>query len=143
MALNDSAWEVAVRRGAGKDAYARALRRAEAAVRLVPDFWNFQNTLGVAQYRVGQYAKTLETLEQSGVKPPLQFGGKQGDPYPEDLAFIAMAHHQLGHKEQARATLARMREVMKQPRWAQDAESQACLREAEELIEGQPADQKK
>jgi hypothetical protein len=52
------------------------------------------------------------------------------------LSFLTMAQHQLGHKEQARATLARLREAMKQPRWAQNAEAQGFLREAEALIEG-------
>jgi hypothetical protein len=31
---------------------------------------------------------------------------------------------------------------MKQPRWAKDAEVQGLLREADELIEGRPADKK-
>ena len=47
-----------------------------------------------------------------------------------------MAQHQLGKKDEAKATFGRLREVMKQPRWTQDAESVGFLREAEELIEG-------
>ena len=54
-----------------------------------------------------------------------------------------MAHQQLGHKEQAQATLARLREVMKQPRWADNAAPQGFLREAEELIDGKRADERK
>jgi hypothetical protein len=53
-----------------------------------------------------------------------------------------MAQHQLGLKEQAQATLARLREAMKQPQRAKDAKSQAFLREAEGLIEGQAGGQK-
>jgi hypothetical protein len=45
---------------------------------------------------------------------------------------------ELGHKEKARATLVRLREVMKQPRWANDAGAQGFLCEAEERIEGKP-----
>ena len=55
---------------------------------------------------------------------------------------MALAHHHLGHKEQARATLAQLREVMKQPRWEKDAEARGFLREAEEVIDGKPADKK-
>jgi hypothetical protein len=50
-----------------------------------------------------------------------------------------MAQHQLGKKDEAQATLGRLREVMKQPGWANDAEAQGFLREAEELIEGKGA----
>jgi hypothetical protein len=135
-ALNEAAWAVVKSRDAGKDAYTAALRRAEAAVRLAPGYWPSLNTLGVAHYRLGDYAKALETLEQSA-----KLNAAQG-PHPSDLAFLAMAHQQLGHKEQARATLARLREVMKQPPWAHEPEAPGFLREAEELIDGKPADKK-
>ena len=54
-----------------------------------------------------------------------------------------MARHQLGKKDEAKATLAQLREVMKQPRWAKDAEAAGFLREAEELIEGKAAEKGK
>jgi hypothetical protein len=76
-------------------------------------------------------------LEQSEKLNAMQIGTQ-----PADLAFLAMAHQQLGHKEQAQATLVRLRGVMKQSRWAQDAEAQGFLREAEELIAGKAADKK-
>jgi hypothetical protein len=53
-----------------------------------------------------------------------------------------MTHQQLGHREEAQATLGRLREVMKQPYWEKNAEAQGFLREAEQLIEGKPADKK-
>jgi dipeptidyl aminopeptidase/acylaminoacyl peptidase len=135
-ALNKGAWEVVRSRDAGKDAHAVALRRAEAAVRLAPGDGNILNTLGVAQYRMGVHAEALETLEQSA-----KLNAAQG-PYPSDLAFLAMAEQQLGHKEQAKATLARLRKVMNEPAREKNAEGQGFLREAEELIEGKPADRK-
>jgi hypothetical protein len=58
---------------------------------------------------------------------------------PSGLAFLAMSQHQLGQKEQAQATLARLREVMKQPRWAKNAEAQGFLREAEAVLKTRPA----
>jgi WD40 repeat protein/serine/threonine protein kinase len=54
---------------------------------------------------------------------------------PGDLAFLAMAQHQLGQKEQARATLARLRQAPKRPQGAKNAEAQGFLREAAALIE--------
>jgi Flp pilus assembly protein TadD len=58
----------------------------------------FLNTLGVAQYRVGQYQTALDTLLRAD---------KMNQGIPEDVAFLAMAHHRLGHKEQAQAALKR------------------------------------
>jgi tetratricopeptide (TPR) repeat protein len=136
--LNEAAWPVVSAPGGGREAYALALRQAEAAVQATPGDGHYLNTLGVAHYRVGNYAKALETLEQSEKLNAT----KDGSP-PSDLAFLAMAHQHLGHKEQAQATLTRLRDLMKQPRWASNAEAQGFLREAEELIDGKPADKKK
>jgi hypothetical protein len=136
-ALNEAAWAVVKSRDAGKDAYTVALRRAEAAVRLAPGHGKILNTLGVAHYRLGDHAKALETLEQSR-----QLNAAIS-PLPADLAFLALAHQQLGHKGQAQATLARLREVMKQPAWEKNADAQDFLREAEGLIEGKAGEKKK
>jgi WD40 repeat protein/tRNA A-37 threonylcarbamoyl transferase component Bud32 len=130
-ALNDTAWKVVKTRDAGKEAYVRALRRAEAAVRLAPENSFLLNTLGVAQYRAGRYADALNTLTQSEKLNATKEGS-----IPADLVFLAMAQHQLGKKDEAKATLYRLRKVMKQPRWSNAAESADFLREAEELIEG-------
>jgi Flp pilus assembly protein TadD len=135
-ALKAAAMAVVERRDAGKDAYTTALRRAEAAVRLAPRDGGILNTLGIAHYRMGDYAKALETLEQSE-----KLNAAKG-PHPANLAFLAMAHHQLGHKEQAQARLTRLREVMKQPPWEKDHQALGFLREAEGLIEGKAADKK-
>jgi WD40 repeat protein len=136
-AWNDAAWNVVKVRDSGEDAYTRALRYAEAAVHLAPEDGEYLNTLGVAQYRVGRYADALATLTKSEKLNATKEGS-----IPDDLAFLAMTQHQLGKKDEAKATLARLREVMKQPRWAQNAEAQGFLREAEQLIEGKVADQK-
>ena len=62
------------------------------------------------------------------------------DPQPADRAFLTMTQHQLGQPSPARATLARLRETLQQdPRWANDADAQSFLREAEALIEGRLA----
>jgi hypothetical protein len=47
-----------------------------------------------------------------------------------------MTQHQLGKKDEAKATLGRLREILKRPVWAINAEDAGFLREAEELIEG-------
>jgi tetratricopeptide (TPR) repeat protein len=131
-AVNRAAWDVVRLDGDTAAAYRRALRLAEAAAGLAPDNSLWANTLGIAQYRAGQYRQALETLARSEKGNAAQFNG----PHPADLAFQAMAHHRLGQHDEARAELARLREVMKQERWASNAEAEAFFREAEALLEG-------
>jgi hypothetical protein len=90
------------------------------------------NTLGVAQYRTGKHAEALATLTRSEPLNTQQYKGS----IPADLAFLAMAHFQLGQKEQAARVLSRLRERMNDPQWANDADSRAFLQEAEALLEG-------
>jgi WD40 repeat protein len=135
--LNAAAWKVVSARNAGKDAYALPLRQAEAAVCLAPGDGNILNTLGVAQYRQGRYVEALATLTKSE-----KLNATKDGSLPEDLTFLAMAEHQIGKKDDAKATLGRLHEVMKRPRWANNVEAQGFLREAEELIGGKPAGKK-
>jgi Flp pilus assembly protein TadD len=135
--LNEAAWIMVKSRETGKVAYARALRQAETAVRLAPKDGLILNTLGVAQYRVGRYAEALASLTKSEKLNATEKGS-----IPADLAFLAMTQHQLGKKDQAKATLDRLREVMKQARWANDSEAVSFLGEAEELIEGKAGNKK-
>jgi WD40 repeat protein len=112
-------------------AYQRALRQAEAVCEVLPGDVRCLNTLGIAYYRVGEYQEALDTLGRCNKL--------RKEPVPEDLAFLTMTQHHLGGKEQARATLARLQEVIRQPRWANNAEAQAGLREAEEVLKTKPA----
>jgi hypothetical protein len=130
-ALNNASAVVVVNPRADASAYRRALQLAEAACAVMPDNIEYLNILGIAYYRVGNYQDALGTLGRCNEL--------RKESFPEDLAFLAMAQHQLGRKEQARATLARLQEVIRQPRWAQDAEAQTQLREAEELLKTKPA----
>jgi WD40 repeat protein/tRNA A-37 threonylcarbamoyl transferase component Bud32 len=114
--------------------YRFALKQAEAACQLAPGQGKYNTALGAAQYRAGKCEEACETL-------------KKPDPAnkdtPANFAILAMAQHRIDKNEEAKATLARVREVMKQERWANDAEAQGFLREAEELIEGKPAKKSK
>ena len=109
----------------------RALRRAEAAVRLAPENGTYSKTLGVALYRVGRYEEALEALRRATALDT----AKRGGPTPTEVAFLAMAHHRLGHPAEARAGLDDLRSRMKDPEATKDPESQAFLREAEALID--------
>jgi tetratricopeptide (TPR) repeat protein len=137
LRLNDASWEVVRQPGANAAAYRLALREAEAASRLKPGIVNYVNTLGVAQYRVCKYKEALDTLTRSD-----KMNSAQGrNSIPDDLAFLAMAHYQLGQKEKAQASLNRLREIMMQPELAKNEQAQAFLREAEALVKEKPAEQ--
>jgi tetratricopeptide (TPR) repeat protein len=125
-ALNIASWAVVLHPGADASAYERALREAESACHLNRDNLNYLNTLGVAYYRVGKYQNAINTLGRCAKL--------RNESIPDDLAFLAMAQHQLGQKKQARATLERLRTIMKKWQWTTNAAAQGFLREAEELL---------
>jgi tetratricopeptide (TPR) repeat protein len=139
LRLNNASWEVVHKPGLALGAYRLALRQAEAACRLEAAIPRYLNTLGVAQYRLGKYKEALDTLTRSGKLNSASPAGTQ----PADLAFLALAQHQLGQKEKAQASLERLRQILKQPQWAKNEEAQGFLREAEELLKEQPVKPKK
>jgi serine/threonine protein kinase len=126
-ALNSRSRPIVRRPDAKAQEYQAALRQAEAACRVEPENWFYLNTLGVAQYRTGKYAETVATLTRSEKLHQERYSGFS----PADLAFLALAHDKLGHKAEAQAYRQRLREAVKQPRWATDAEVQGFLREVE------------
>jgi serine/threonine protein kinase/WD40 repeat protein/tetratricopeptide (TPR) repeat protein len=91
---NDRAWALATGPGPGRDV-GRALVLSRRAVVLDPGHAAALNTLGVVQYRAGQYAEAIETLARSRT-------AGRGQPDAWDLFFLAMAHHRLGHRDAAR-----------------------------------------
>jgi WD40 repeat protein len=78
----------------------RVVFLARRAIELSPGQALSQSTLGVAHYRAGRYTEAITTLERS-----LAAGAGQSDAF--DLFFLAMAHHQLGHREEARGCYER------------------------------------
>jgi tetratricopeptide (TPR) repeat protein len=128
--LHELAWQLVMQPGGEMSGYRKALRYSEEACQLEPENGDFLSTLGVAYYRVGSYEKALDVLSRSEKINAVRGQGS----HPADLAFLAMAHQQLGHAKEAEAGLQLLRERMKDPRWAQDAQAAGFLREAEELL---------
>jgi WD40 repeat protein/tRNA A-37 threonylcarbamoyl transferase component Bud32 len=123
----------AVGRPGGKPAaYALALRQAETASRLNPQEPACLTTLGMAMYRAGKYQDAVKSLTRAA--QPSEAAANA--PSPTDLAFVAMAQHQLGNKKAGQTALEQLREMMNDPRWKNQEEAQAFLREADELLKG-------
>ena len=61
-------------------------------------------TLGAALYRVGRFEDAIRRLEE---KIRARFKGSSEE--PQDWPFLAMAHHRLGHRDEARRWLEKLR----------------------------------
>jgi hypothetical protein len=124
-AYQQAAWATVRQPYLNEFQYRFALRQAETACRLAPQQRKYRSTRGAAQYRAGRFQDALDSLTQAG---------QPNRDVPAGLAFLAMAQHQLEQKKDAQATLALLRQAIRQPRWTQDKEMHGFLREAETLI---------
>jgi Tfp pilus assembly protein PilF len=77
----------------------QALVLAQRAVQSRPDDRSYRNTLGVAYFRLGQFAQTIETLELNirTDHPAMAF----------DLFLLAMSRHRIGQPDRARTDFER------------------------------------
>ncbi len=80
------------------------VRFAELAVKRFPAEQKHLalNTLGEALYRAGRFQDAIRRLVE-GIK------GRKGTEEPADWTFLAMAHHRLGHREETRRWLDKLR----------------------------------
>jgi eukaryotic-like serine/threonine-protein kinase len=92
--LNQLAWRMAVTSGPQTRDPDRPVQLAQLVVELAPDEGRYRNTLGVAYYRLGDWKEARAALEKSMEQR------QGGDSF--DWFFLAMAHWQLGDKEDAR-----------------------------------------
>ena len=90
--MNSLAWLLATCPDTQLRAPQEAINLATKVVELMPNNGEYQNTLGVAQYRVGNYSDALETLQKS-------IAQNSGNAY--DSFLLSMAHRQLGNSEES------------------------------------------
>jgi len=93
VAHNNLAWLLATCPEAKLRDSLRAVEMAKKAIELAPLQGGHWNTLGVAQYRAGQWRAAIEALTKS---MELRAGGDSFDSF-----FLAMAYWQLGNKDEA------------------------------------------
>ncbi len=128
---NNHAWLLATGHPSHQD-LDRALKLSLRAVELTPGQQIYLNTRGVVLYRAGHYAEAVTVLDKS-----LEAGDGQFDGF--DLFFQAMAHHRLGHRQEARGCLDRAIQWMSHPgplAGDQAKELAAFRAEAESVLAG-------
>jgi tetratricopeptide (TPR) repeat protein len=99
--LSGIAWELATGPEEERDP-PQALSYIQAAVRQNANNANLLYTLGVVQYRNGQYGQALAAMEKS-----LALSKGEGDANAFDLFFLAMCHGRLGDAARARDCFGR------------------------------------
>ncbi len=130
--------------GLPSEDYRLAVRTAELAVQLSSENASWTNTLGLAQYRAGQYEKARATFQKAMVidrgsaSPELS-----GEVEFPSAAFLAMIEHQLGRTDTARELLAKLTNEARQGRcpdckraWIDHEELAGFIGEAESLMTG-------
>jgi serine/threonine protein kinase/tetratricopeptide (TPR) repeat protein len=134
--LNQMAWRVVKKPARPRAVYELARKAVEMHLYKRPNNPPALNTLGVCHFRLGAYELALEYLAQSDA-----YYAKGNSPgVPADVAFLAMAHHQLGNAQQAREAMTRLRQIMQQPSMKDAPDELAFLKEATALLEGAPHD---
>jgi tetratricopeptide (TPR) repeat protein len=88
------------------------LRLAELAANWLPEDGYILNTLGAALYRAGRFGEAVRRLDEGIQK-------RKGNSLEADWVFQALAHHRLGHHDEARRWLDRFRD--RRPRLAPNA----------------------
>ncbi|HEX4415736.1 MAG TPA: protein kinase [Lacipirellulaceae bacterium] len=103
--VNQLAWDLATNENPSVQDPDTAVELAQKAVALEPNDGGIWNTLGVAQYRAGNWQAAVKALNQAMALR------KGGDPY--DYFFLAMAQQKSGHPDEARKWYDKALEWMK------------------------------
>src|SRR5262249_29506634 len=136
--LNRASRAAVERPGLDKAKYQLALQRAETALSLAPPAYNFHpnfyvtTNIGIAHYRLGNYPQAVKNLNNS--EDYYTAGGPYKAGTPWNLSFLAMTHHQLGHRKKAEDLLERVRELIKDPIHTDRDDVRSFFREAVAVV---------
>ena len=90
------------------------------------------NTLGAAEYRMGNFEQAITACERALELTPTEWSFL--GPHPGDLAILAMSHFQLGKPTQADQFREQFLKAMQSERFKNDEECQSFARELEALF---------
>ncbi len=135
---NFDSWDIVSKPRQGARSYQEALKMALKAVRFSPGNGLILNTLGVAQYRVGQYQKSLATLKESAQSNARKrSSAREAEPKDflvADLAFLSMCYWQLERRDKANELLQILKNKISS-KSKPSREGRDFLKEAIELME--------
>ena len=94
--MNEHAWTLSVDSDPAKRDPHRAIKLAREAVELGPKVADYWNTLGVAEYREGNWKDAISSLQK--YRELRTNDAEWGNPF-----FLAMAHWRLGNKDEAQS----------------------------------------
>lgn len=97
--LTEKVWNDVYEAGADSATYEAALAKAIAVVDECPGNPQYQSTLALARYRVGDYEEAETVVTEFKLEADIR-----------TLAVLAMSHWRLGHHQRARDVLARVQE---------------------------------
>ena len=123
-ALNEQAWTLATEPDPAKRDPDRAVKLATEAVELDPKVADWWNTLGVAQYRAGNWKEAITALQK--FRELRTNDAEWSNPF-----FLAMSHRQLGNKDEAVQWYNRAVDWMER----KEAKSEMMLRSRAEAAE--------
>jgi eukaryotic-like serine/threonine-protein kinase len=130
--IYEAAWRTIVRPVGSPEDNRLALRRLEAACRVVAEdparLAEYRHGLALAFYRVGRPAEALEVVGDLARQDPGQ------SPSPVELAVTAMAGHRLGRDAEARRALGQLRELVESGRTSGNPDAAGFLEEAEDVL---------
>jgi len=92
---------------------------------------NDAKTLALAHYRAGQYKDSLDVVTES-----IKASVRGAYNVAHDLAISSMSAWRLNRPDEARATLAKLRDEVGDFAWEYGADAVTLIAEAEALIEG-------
>jgi serine/threonine protein kinase len=126
VSLNATAWDLVTSVHPTQEQIVLAVDFAESAVGASPNDGMIWNTLGVARYRAGDWQKAIEALQKSR---ELQ----KDKVFAWDAFFLAMAHWQLGHKDESHRWYEQAVDWMDKT-WPQNVELSSFRAEASQLL---------
>lgn len=124
------AWNVLRFPGLERPVYELASRMVARADAASPGNVDIINTIAMAHYRLGDFAAALETMQHADQLRR----GTHPDGVACDIAFMAMAAHQLGRHELAQAELNRLRRLVESMTHFDDVYARGFLAEAEAVL---------
>ena len=133
LRLNRDGWNLVRFADGAPESYTIGLRGAEAAVAAEPENVVFLSTLGVAQYRNGQFEEACSTLTHCDQLRQQQ----QRKSVPRDVAVLAMALLRVGRTDEARAVYERLEGLMDDTNegWKYRRVPRTLFEEAKQLLE--------